>query len=348
MSSKQKKVAIALPGGGTRGIIQSVILSSIDKKLESLVPNYKGLGHYIDYIGGTSIGSINAIKSVIKKDDGALKYSSEAHINMFIDNAGKVLVSANTWSKGIATPYYSNAVMHKLAYDICGDTKFGDDKLTAKVLINSYCLERSEPTIWTNIGSEEDRRKLPYHIWNIEEMKVSDAILASSAIPAVLKSHQVTYQRDESSPKTFNEIDGGVVTNSIVMELVSDIVCLDKVNLSDLFVLSIGTGKQSVNLDHLSNSGVYNYMNHARTLMTTHVQAVQSVNEQNAAKIVETHSGKFKVIDVPITQKQFQNAINDSFTTMKDYQDITEAFLRANDDYIDGIAKELAEWINAS
>ena len=57
MSSKQKKIAIALPGGGTRGIIQSVILSSIDKKLESLVPNYKGLGHYIDYIGGTSIGS---------------------------------------------------------------------------------------------------------------------------------------------------------------------------------------------------------------------------------------------------------------------------------------------------
>jgi len=347
MSSKQKKIAIALPGGGTRGIIQSVILSGIDKKLESLIPNYKGLGHYIDYIGGTSIGSINAIKSIIKKDDGTLKYSSEEHINIFIDNAGKVLVP-QSWSQGISSPYYSSAVMHKLAYDICGDTKFDDDKLTAKVLINSYCLEKGEPTIWTNIGTEEARQKLPYHIWNIEEMKISDAILSSSALPAVLKSHQVTYQRDETSTKTFNEIDGAFVTNTPIMELISDIICLDKVNLSDLFVLSISTGKQSVDLDHLSNSGAYNYMKHARALITTHLQVVQNINEKNAAKIVETHGGKCRFIDVPITQKQFQNSTNDSLSTIKDYQDTTNRFLAENDDYINSVVNELAEWINAS
>ena len=348
MNNKQKKLAIALPGGGAKGINQAVVWSDLDKKLSTLIPDYKGLGYYVDYIGGTSIGSLHAIRYCIKDNDGKLKFSPESNIQMYLDHAGKILLPMQGLGSGIINPYYSNDIMEKMLDDICGSAKFCDNKLTAKVLISSYCLEKNAPTLWSNIGIEKDRQKLQYHVWNIKKIKIKDAILASSAIPIFFEAHEVKYQRDATGRCNFNEIDGAFVTNSPIMELISDIVCLDKVNLSNLFLLSIGTGKSPSNykLSSLSDAGGYEYLMNIKPLLSTHLQAVQDISENNAAKIVDAHGGKCRFIDMPLTVDQ--NSIIDTLESLNAYKKMTEGFLKANDDYIDGIAKELAEWINES
>ena len=118
--------------------------------------------------------------------------------------------------------------------------------------------------------------------------------------------------------------------------------------MSNLFLLSIGTGKSpsDYKLSSLSDAGGYEYLMNIKPLLSTHLQAVQDISENNAAKIVDAHGGKCRFIDMPLTVDQ--NSIIDTLESLNAYKKMTEGFLKANDDYIDGIAKELAEWINES
>ncbi len=341
-----KKIALVLPSGGLRGVMQATILSEIDEKLKDQVKDYKGLSHYMDYIAGTSIGSINAINFAIKNDDGTLKFNPQDGVNIFIDNGGKMLKPDGYFNIGITSPCYSNARIKEVLEGICGDTKFSDDRLSAKVLITSYSLEKAEPTIWSNIGTEEGRRQSLYHVWNIGEYKLSDAILASSAIPSYLPSHQVTYQRDDTTPKIYNEIDGAFFKSSPIKTLISDICSLDKVKASDLFVLSVGTGKVSPNLSHLIKGGQLPYIQHIGKIIWAIYDVAQRTDEQECISFIERSGGKCKVIDIELTEQQFANTVVDKLENIHEFKSVAEEYLAQNDSYINGIVNELADWIN--
>ena len=340
-----KKLALVFPGGGVRGIMQHVLLSAIDVKLASLIENYKGLGYYIDYVGGTSIGSINAISSIIKNDTDDLKFTQEDNIQMFLDKAGSVLVK-KSFINGINTPFYSSDTIQKITFEKCGEIKFNDEKLQAKVLITSFCLEESQPTIWTNIGSEEDRRKTPYHVWDIDNIKLKDAIRASASVPVYLQGHEISYQRDSSGARNLHEIDGGFSCNSPILELISDINFLDKTPISDLFVLSINNGTFSHNLSHLKNAGTYQYMRNARDVLMVHTKSSQATHENIATKIIEGFGGKLRIIDIPMDIDAYKGALKDSYSNINTYKNIAEDFVKQNDEYIQGIAQEISDWIN--
>lgn len=332
-----KKLAIVLPGGGSRGIIQAKLIDELDKRVGNYLQNhydkyeYGGISKYISYIAGTSIGSMNAMNTLF--------YSPQENINMYLDNAGNVLPKSSFFP--ITDPYFSNSGVQKITNDRCDKKTFGD--VSTKILINSFNLDTCKETIFTNIGTEEDRQKLHDYVWNIKDITFQNAILSSIALPALLPSHTFEYQRDSSGVKKYTEIDGGMVNNSPVMKLISNINALDKIPLSDLCVVSIDAGNLKGNLSHMSNSGLFKYIKNSDLVLAYHMCAAQSSEELHAEALLQSNGGSFFNIKPDILEKDYLDAINDSHEQLSKYLSIAEDFILTNNVILDNAAKTIAE-----
>lgn len=352
-----KKIALVLPGGGVRGIQQHCILSVIDKELSKLIQDYKGLSNYVDYFAGTSIGALGVVHASVCNGDGNTYNSFDDGINIFLENAGNVLsqkpsnylASALSLlpSWGITEPYYSNEMIKNILSGIVSEKTVGDNILKGKFLITSYCLNHCEPTIWTNIGTEEQRSKINYCVKNIDQIKLQDIVTASASVPVLLPAHEIEYQRHHEKV-LLHEIDGGFVSNTPVLDLISCISRLEKVNLSDLFVLSVGTGKFSRDFTHLKNAGFLSYSKNFPNVIASHINAVQEHNENIAKQLIEAHGGKFASINISMPVTDFANAINDSLDSMHYYKSMSDDFIKENQELLQNIAHELADWINSN
>lgn len=341
-----KKIALVLPGGGVRGIQQHCILSAIDKELSKLIQDYKGLSNYVDYFAGTSIGALGVVHASVCDDNGNSYNSFDDGIDIFLENAGNVLIR-NPWSYGITEPYYSNEMIKNILSEIVSEKTVGDNILKGKFLITSYCLNHCEPTIWTNIGTEEQRSKINYCVKNIDQIKLQDIVTASASLPVLLPAHEIEYQRHHEKV-LLHEIDGGFISNTPVLDLISCISRLEKVNLSDLFVLSVGTGKFSRDFTHLKNAGFLSYSKNFPNVIASHINAVQAHNENIAKQLIEAHGGKFASINISMPVTDFANAINDSLDSMHYYKSISDDFIEQNQELVQNIAHELADWINSN
>lgn len=352
-----KKIALVLPGGGIRGIQQQCILSAVDKEVSKLVTDYKGLNHYIDYFAGTSIGALGVINASLINTDGQIQRTFDDGINLFLENAGNVLtkkpsnylVSALSLlpSWGITEPYYSNETIKEILSCIVSEKTVSDNILKGKFLITSYCLNHCEPTVWTNIGTEAQRSKINYCVKNIDQIKLKDIVTASASVPVLLPAHGIEYQRDDQI-KILHEIDGGFVSNTPVLDLISCISGMEKIDLSDLFVLSIGTGEVNTNLSNLKDGGVLSYSKNFSSVMTSHINVIQKHNEEIAKRLIEGQGGKFSSINISMSVTDFANAINDSFDSMQYYKSMADEFVEQNPELIQNIAYELACWINSN
>jgi patatin-like phospholipase/acyl hydrolase len=341
-----KKIALVLPGGGVRGVQQQCILSAIDRELSKLIQDYKGLGNYIDYFSGTSIGALGVVNSSLLDENGMTQKSFDDGVNFFIENAENVLVR-KPWFYGITKSFYSNEAIKNILSKIVADKTVGDNILKGKFLITSYCLNNCEPTIWTNIGTEEQRKSLNYCVKNIDQVKLKDIVTASVSLPALLPAHEIEYWRDDEN-NVLHEIDGGFVSNTPILDLISCIARLEKINLSDVFVLSVGTGKINNDLSSLKNGGILSYSQNLSKIMSSHINSVQMHDEEVAKRFVEGCGGKIHTIDVPMTTSDFINAIDDSKQSINYYKSMADNFIQQNTELIQSIAHELADWINSN
>ena len=332
-------------------------MSAIDKELSKLISDYKGLSNYIDYFAGTSIGAVGVVHAAVCDGDGNTYNSFDDGVNVFLENAGNVLsqkpsnylVSALSLlpSWGITGPYYSNEMIKNILSGIVGDKTVGDNILKGKFLITSYCLNHCEPTVWTNIGTEEQRSKINYCVKDIDQIKLQDIVTASAAVPVLLPAHEIEYQRDDQI-KILHEIDGGFVSNTPVLDLMSCISGMEGIDLSDLFVISIGAGEVNTDLSNLKNGGVLSYSTNFASVMTSHINVVQKYNEEIAKQLIEGQGGKFSSINISMSVTDFANAINDSLDSMQYYKSMADEFVEQNPELIQNIAYELACWINSN
>jgi patatin-like phospholipase/acyl hydrolase len=66
-------VILSLDGGGIRGIMPLVILKHIEEKIQYKVGTNYHLANFVDYIAGTSTGSIIASAMLIPKYQSSIK-----------------------------------------------------------------------------------------------------------------------------------------------------------------------------------------------------------------------------------------------------------------------------------
>lgn len=344
MAESKKKLAIVLPGGGVRGVLQARLLKALDEKLNGIAQEkgyqYNGLGYHVDYIAGTSIGATNAINTIIKGVDN-LKFTTDDNFKMFTDNAGTMLKKNSFFP--VTAPYFSSDRMEEVVKERFGEKTFSNENLSGKILINSFNLESCCNTIFTNIGTEEDRRKLPGYVWDIDNIKLRDAAVASASIPGALPAKEIEYAKDESGVTQYHEVDGCMINNSPVLSLVTDIHTLDKVDFRDMFVVSIGTGSTQSCLSHMSNKGVGSYMLDIIPVLSSHIDAIQKDSEKKAEAILNANGGKFYNLNPILSDEGYTGAVNDTKESSNKCIAIAEEYIAENDGYLNELAHEILQ-----
>lgn len=336
MSQNKKKLAIVFPGGGTRGIISLKLLNELNNRVQKLAieqnKDFTPIESLVDYLGGTSIGSI--IVSAI-----ANGYTADDITNIFTNNADKILKKSSWLS--LNQPYYTNQNLIRILDEIIGKKTMGE--IDKKILITSYNLEHSEKTIFSNLGCEDIRSKTHGYAWGSSDIKLIDVILASTAIPFILQSREIQYARDNNGIKTYHEIDGAMQNNSSVLDLVLAIHQLEKIDLKDIIIISVGSGSLNKNaIQDIQDQGLVGLIN-TKLVTVAHLCAVQRSIENCTKLLVEGCGGKFFRLEPKLSVDEYCKGINDSITVFDQYIGNTNDYIGQNDEYLDQIALEIVE-----
>lgn len=332
------KLGIVLPSGGTRGIITTKLLTEINNRVEKLAiakgKAFSGIASEADYLAGTSIGSLIT---------GAMAsgHTPESITKIFHDNAGQILKKSSFVP--LTKPCYSSVNLERILNEKIGEKTIGT--VDKKILITSYNLEKSEQTTFTNLGNEDIRHKMNGYAWSVDNIKLKDAVQASSAVPGVFQSKEIEYARDSSGVKKYHEVDGAMQNISPVMDLVLAMNKLEKVNFKDMFILSVGTG--TLNKDaiaHVKDQGVVGHILSVQDITVGHLCAVQDTSENQVQLLVEGNGGKFFRLEPQVSVNEFCSALDDSKKQIDRYEEIADDYISMNNDYLNEIAEQIVDY----
>ena len=231
MSQQDTFKVLSIDGGGIRGIIPAMILAKIEKDTG------KPTAENFNLIAGTSTGGILALGLSKKGNNGRPEYEAKELVNIY-ENRGSEIFDRSFW-KGVSSVYsfldekYSHEGLEKVLDDYFGEEPL-KDALT-KTLISCYDISARKPLFLKSWKK------------NHGSVKMKDAARATSSAPTYFEPTQICI---ESEMRTL--IDGGVFINTPVVSAYAEAkrILLDKKNkksrnVSNIFVLSLGTGKRT-------------------------------------------------------------------------------------------------------
>jgi len=238
---KKKACILSIDGGGIRGIIPGVILSYIEKKLQTHNSTIK-LSDYFDLISGTSTGGILACCYLIPDKNNKPKYTADEAVEIYIKRGAKIFDISLTqkfksWG-GLTDEKYSAKELENALDDYFGDTKLSE--LLKPCLITAYDIRNRKAHFFNKTDTTSE----------IRNFYVKDMARATSAAP--------TYFETARIKSIFNTpyalIDGGVFANNPAMCAYSEARTIDFAKITgnskkpilpfakDMLILSMGTG----------------------------------------------------------------------------------------------------------
>lgn len=216
------KLILSLDGGGIRGAATTQFLSKVEEQLQL---NDTTIRDCVDFYAGTSTGSIIALAL-------ATTNMKMAEINELYnyDNGQKIFTENKGWFEidGVNAPKYEGQSKTELLQAKFKAARIDDLPNNKHVLAVTYAIEKRRPMIIKS--SKADYQSLYSY-------QVADA---SSAAPTYFptKELEMPPEMDESWL-----IDGGVIANNPTMCAIAEARrCWKEESISDLRVLSIGTG----------------------------------------------------------------------------------------------------------
>lgn len=161
---------LALDGGGIRGLTTTVILESLEKKLQQKNPGTY-LKDYFQMMAGSSTGSIIACGLAMGKSATELK-------NFYIGNAGKIFPRINWWCpRHYYRPLYDATGLEEVLQHKTEGKLFKE--LELPTLITAYDIYNRQAAILKN--TKPDHYEIP--VW--------ETCRASSAAPILFPAHVI-------------------------------------------------------------------------------------------------------------------------------------------------------------
>lgn len=264
---------LSLDGGGIRGVISARILQEIEISLKKYNKGKNQKLHgYFDLIAGTSTGSILAAGIACQMSAKKLidLYKIDG-VNIFLKNFYRQRQShrPSYWLRKLFGNYalyphkskdqgLANVLKRNLKID--GKSTKIKDIDSLDLLILAYDVYSRNTTWFTNSP--------PNNLW-YKELELWEICTASASAPTFFPPYKLdnpAYQEDKNKPKNFPHIDGGVSSNNPTLSAISHaLLTSPKVStLSDIEVLSIGTGKTTNPYDYetLKKWGLLNWIQH--------------------------------------------------------------------------------------
>lgn len=238
-----KKIKIlSIDGGGIRGIIPGVILTYLEKKLQSLTQTNGKLGDFFDFIAGTSTGGILACLYLMPGEDGKAKYSANDAVQLYLKE-GQNIFARTSFEKVLSLytffqPKFAVENLEKQLLQFFGDVKL--DQLIKPCLITAYEIVQRNAVLFTSADANDVLRNF----------FVRDVARATSAAPTYFSPANI--QSDEG--QIFSLTDGGVYANNPSLcayaearktkfkSLFKDELKVDCPSAKDMLILSLGTG----------------------------------------------------------------------------------------------------------
>lgn len=207
-NGQEKFFILSLDGGGTRGIICCVILERILEKFPSFLSHVK-------LVAGTSNGSMIAAALATGHHPKKVREMLEltAH-SIFSEQQTRYSLSSAKWS---------NRFLNLLCQDVWKERVM--ESANVQLLIPSFLLDNKNENLKKRTMECKTFTSFGYG----KDVKISDAVLRSCSAPTFFSSWQ-------------DHIDGGVYCHNPSDVAVTQAIAHLKVNLSDIYVLSLSTG----------------------------------------------------------------------------------------------------------
>lgn len=233
---EKKFTILSIDGGGIRGIIPAKVLTELERELKTKQPE-KELYEHFDLICGTSTGAILSIGL-------ALGISASSLLDFYKTNASLIFPKwlfriIPTQAKVFISTMYSNKRLRKKLQEVFTDANGGEEPLLYD-LKTKVCI----PT-YNGMMGEINVLKTKHHPDYVRDYKLPahEVAMASASAPVYFPPHTFKYNNRFGSGVNINMIDGGLFANNPT--LIGILEAGDKLNipLSQIRVLSIGTGK---------------------------------------------------------------------------------------------------------
>ncbi|QMS92055.1 patatin-like phospholipase family protein [Nostoc edaphicum CCNP1411] len=250
LKSEKFKILV-LDGGGIRGVVTAIILQSVQEQVG------KPLNQYFDLIAGTSTGSILAAGI-------ALGLEPKKLINIY-EKRGQEIFNALWLRKNVMKWFlgskYSNKGLIKVLREELGEVTLRQvgEISKAQLLILAYDTLYRNTTFFASRCPEENR-------W-FNDMKLWEVCLSSASAPTFFPPYEFQWKDPNSSATDewkFPHVDGGVSANCPALAALSYATNVKKINISDITMLSIGTGATTKPIEYkeMKNWGTLSWGEH--------------------------------------------------------------------------------------
>lgn len=248
--------ALAIDGGGIRGILPALIGSELEDRTG------KRLGELFDFVVGTSTGSIIALGIATPGPDGKPKWTAREGADLYA-NRGHEIFSKPKFSTGVFHEKYRHESFEHLLDELWGDVMLSES--TIDVVATSY--ELTARTVH-HFDSREAKKDAAHDIG------MKDVIRAATAAPTFFEPARAF--REE---QTDILIDGAIYANNPAMVAFTEV---QRVAATDMIIVSLGTGDEieAMQWDHVRDWGLAQW---ARPILNVVFDsASQSVDYQTA------------------------------------------------------------------
>jgi patatin-like phospholipase/acyl hydrolase len=226
---------LSIDGGGIRGVFPAKILTELETKLRADGHDKWQIHEYFDLICGTSTGGILAIALALGIP------ASELH-DLYLENANVIFGRKKGFFKQLKYASHERDALEQLLREKFKTSYKSQDDLRLKdcktaICVPIYDLFNGQPSVLKN--DYHPRFTRDFHI------PAYKAALATSAAPTYFTPYTSEYIDLNGIEKKFsNKVDGGVVANNPTLIGIVEAQEAFKQDLSNIRVLSLGTGRQ--------------------------------------------------------------------------------------------------------
>jgi len=236
------KIVLSIDGGGIRGIIPAAILAYLEEKIQKVTEDNRiRLANYIDFVAGTSTGSIIGAMMLLPDKNKKFKYpqySLDEIKQMYIELGERVFEKKikhnikTLW--GIFGPRFPDSNIEQPLLKYMDHIKMKD--LIKPCMFSGYDIDKRQVNFYTN--SDESEKYCNCYI--------KDIVRGSTAIPSYFSP---AYFKECTNINTI--IDGGVFANNPSLAAFIEISKTlfreedfkkRKFNTNDILIISLGTG----------------------------------------------------------------------------------------------------------
>lgn len=233
MQKKPFKI-LSIDGGGIRGVFPAMFLANLEAEMKSRGVEKWQIYQQFDLICGTSTGGIMAIAL-------ALGIPAKEIYELYLNNANKIFGNKRSFFGKFGHSAHNRQALETLVRDKFKAANNGTDPrlvdCKTHVAIPIYDLMEGRPSVLKSKYHEAFVRD--YHI------PAYMAALATSAAPTFFDPYSGNYEDLKGLQQSFqNKVDGGVFANNPTLNGIIEAQKAFNLSLSDLSVLSIGTGHQ--------------------------------------------------------------------------------------------------------